>query len=442
MPCLSEKRVALLLGNNQYQYLNSLEKAEADVTELESKLRAIGFIVHGGEKGGLNLTKQQLASLLNAFALDLRGASIGLFFFAGHGAQVNGLNLLLPTDATTDPKQAQSGALLLDEVANLLGQSPVAVRIMILDACRNNGLKYELLSGKGLSSVDAMKWPNTVVVFSTAAGQVASDGAIRAKHSPFAQALINNIDQPGANIAAMLQGVFAEVYQTTSGEQLPFLSTSMIEPITLVPPGLPGTSDQASTKTAHRLWQGITTSQNDRPEQIRRIQAFLRTFPNSEFSAEAGRKLRTLISEEIVQKATAKEFTRSIDILWVDDDNLNLAEKTTMKSLGASRGMDVRFTDAKSTREAMAILDHQKFDAIISDAGRTEEDEEVKGYSNQAGYRLLGKVRQKDIRTPFLIYSTSNDYKYKAEIYTKFGQGSTNDPIELFSLVLSHLPSN
>src|SRR5215475_5497311 len=73
--------------------------------------------------------------------------------------------------------------------------------------------------------------------------------------------------------------------------------------------------------------------------------------------------------------------------------------------------------------------------------GRTEE-EEVKGYSNQAGYRLLGKVRQKDIRTPFLIYSTSNDYKYKAEIYTKFGQGSTNDPIELFSLVLSHLPSN
>src|SRR5262249_13685514 len=170
-----------------------------------------------------------------------------------------------PTDATTNPQQAQSGALLLEEVANVLGQSPVVVRIMILDACRDNGLKaatgtpsprtrdpqarvglggvrghhrrhdqcfefvYELLSGKGLLSVDAMKWPNTIVVFSTAASQVASDGAIAAKHSPFAKALINNIDQPGANLAAMLQNVFAEAYQTTSGEQLPFLSTSLIE---------------------------------------------------------------------------------------------------------------------------------------------------------------------------------------------------------------------
>ena len=121
---------------------------------------------------------------------------------------------------------------------------------------------------------------------STAASQVASDGAIAAKHSPFAKALIN-FDQPGANLAAMLQNVFAGVYQTTSGEQLPFLSTSLIEPVSFVP----GTVNQVSTKTAESLWNGIAMSPNDRPERIRRIQAFLRTFPNSEFSPEAGKKL-------------------------------------------------------------------------------------------------------------------------------------------------------
>jgi len=90
----------------------------------------------------------------------------------------------------------------------------------------------------------------------------------------------------------------------------------------------------------------------------------------------------------------------------------------------------------------MPILEHRTFDTIISDAGRAEEDDEVKGYTNQAGYRLLAKVRKTDLRTPFRIYSTSNEYKFKAEIYTKFGQGSANDPIELFSLVISHLPAN
>jgi CheY-like chemotaxis protein len=113
--------------------------------------------------------------------------------------------------------------------------------------------------------------------------------------------------------------------------------------------------------------------------------------------------------------------------------------------MGQNRGIEIRFTLSGSTSDALERINKSgNFDAIISDAGRVGRDssgvliDHNHPEYNQAGYRLLKEVRKADDRIPFFIYSSSNEYKYKAELYARGGQGSTNDPFELLSLVLSY----
>lgn len=109
-------------------------------------------------------------------------------------------------------------------------------------------------------------------------------------------------------------------------------------------------------------------------------------------------------------------------VLWVDDrpDN-NTHERRAFEAMG------IQFTLALSTQEALDILSRERFGAIISDMGRKEGDRE--------GYVLLDSIRQKGNYTPFFIYAGSNAPKHKREAEVHGGQGSTNDPQELFSMV-------
>lgn len=113
-------------------------------------------------------------------------------------------------------------------------------------------------------------------------------------------------------------------------------------------------------------------------------------------------------------------------ILWVDDrpDN-NVYERRAFEGLGIS------FTLALSTAEALEILKRKKFSAIISDMGRKEGPRE--------GYALLEALRERDSKTPFFIYAGSNAPEHKREAKEKGAQGSTNNPQELFNLVVGHL---
>jgi len=134
--------------------------------------------------------------------------------------------------------------------------------------------------------------------------------------------------------------------------------------------------------------------------------------------------------KQIVDAVRQAQPTRSQEpedwrtlVLWVDDrpDN-NVYERRAFEAVG------LRFTLAHSTKEALDLLDRNRYAAIISDMGRREGPRE--------GYVLLDAVRRQSNQTPFFIYAGSSSEEHKQEASTHGGQGSTGNPQELFRLVM------
>jgi len=113
-------------------------------------------------------------------------------------------------------------------------------------------------------------------------------------------------------------------------------------------------------------------------------------------------------------------------ILWVDDiPENNFYERRALEPLG------MQFTISKSTEDALKKIRQDNYDVIISDMGRPE--------GNRAGYTLLEEIQKMGINTPFIIFSGSNLPEHKAEASKKGAYGSTNNPTELFELVVSSI---
>lgn len=131
-----------------------------------------------------------------------------------------------------------------------------------------------------------------------------------------------------------------------------------------------------------------------------------------------------VVSKAVLKKSSDESWRKRI--LWVDDrPNNNIYERKAFEAIGLT------FTLALSTAEALGILKHERFTAIISDMGRKEGPRE--------GYALLDTIRKQGDRTPFFIYAGSNLPEHKREAQDHGAQGSTNNPQELFQLVTSSI---
>ena len=149
-------------------------------------LKPLGFQVSVKE----NLSFQQMREAIQAFSDQLAGGGVGLFYFAGHGIQINGRNFLIPTDfnaAQTDvSKQAVEVDFVIKEITGKGG-----LNILILDACRNAPKGFTVSSDKeGLAEIRNAPI-GTYIAFSTAPGKTAKDGAGR--NSPYAESLADNL---------------------------------------------------------------------------------------------------------------------------------------------------------------------------------------------------------------------------------------------------------
>jgi CheY-like chemotaxis protein len=112
--------------------------------------------------------------------------------------------------------------------------------------------------------------------------------------------------------------------------------------------------------------------------------------------------------------------------LWVDDrPSNNIYERQALEALG------IRFVISTSTEDALKLLASQSFDVIISDMGRPPD--------SHAGYTLLDRLRSNGNNTPYVIYAGSNSAEHQAMARSKGAVGCTNNPTELFQLVLSAL---
>ncbi|MGH6734859.1 MAG: caspase family protein [Methyloceanibacter sp.] len=225
-PASAEQRVALVIGNSAYQHTAPLKNPSNDATDMAALLRRLGFEVIDGT----DLSKRDMVARIRTFADKVRGADVGLFYYAGHGLQVEGRNFLAPVDARlSSDVDLDFEAVELDLVLKQLERSS-RLSLVFLDACRDNPLASNLalasrsLSvGRGLAQIE--KAVGMMIAFATQPGNVALDG--EGRNSPYTAALLRHISTQGSSINDVMIEVRKDVLEQTGGKQVPWENSSL-----------------------------------------------------------------------------------------------------------------------------------------------------------------------------------------------------------------------
>jgi TPR repeat protein len=226
VPGHAEKRVALVIGNSNYQHVGRLGNPANDAEALAALLKASGFdVVERRSDVGIAGMRRAIGDFSDIAA----DADIAIVYYAGHGIEVDGINYLIPTDARLARDfDVEDEAISLDRVLRAI-DSARRLHLVILDACRENpfvqSMKRSIRAiGRGFARVEPTT-PDTLVAFAAKAGSTASDGD--GAHSPFTAALLKHIATPGLDIRLALGRVRDEVMQTTRPRQEPFVYGSL-----------------------------------------------------------------------------------------------------------------------------------------------------------------------------------------------------------------------
>lgn len=223
-----EQRVALVIGNSNYQNAPQLANPDNDAQSMAQFLNSAGFEVISATDLGQN----DMLRVVQDFSakVSARGPNtVAMVYYAGHGVQLAGENYLVPVDAkVSNQTELVNDSVRLVDVMSTLETIPSRMRIVILDACRNNPFPNVNDAGRGLAIVDA---PNgSIVGYSTAPGAEALDGS--GGHSPYTQAFLNVAREPNVPIEQLFKRVRLQVNQSTSGVQIPWESSSLTSDFT------------------------------------------------------------------------------------------------------------------------------------------------------------------------------------------------------------------
>src|SRR5690606_16998190 len=230
------RKYAIVIGNGDYAAIPDLRNAVADAEDVAAFLRAQGYEV----RLRTNVTKRGFEEVLRRALFDVTRETEVVFFFAGHGFQIGAENFLVPVDSDIDaPDDVPFEAVSLGSLVSIIGARARA-QVIILDSCRNNpfaGMKLHTSVGKELRETEtgfaSLAAPvNSILVYSTSPGAVALDG--EGENSPFTTALIEvAAEAPSAPAKDVFETVRRIVYERTEGRQVPWDSSTLVEPISL-----------------------------------------------------------------------------------------------------------------------------------------------------------------------------------------------------------------
>jgi hypothetical protein len=245
----AENRVALVIGQSAYRSVPALPNPANDAKAVTQMLTDSGFEV----STAADLSQSELRQQVSAFAgkVAAKGAdTVALVFYAGHGLQIDGENYLVPIDV--DPKREADipiQAVRLNDILNTLTSVPSKMRILMLDACRNNPFPdISKSAGGGLAIVDAkIGAPGTFLSFSTSPGAVAEDGS--GANSPYTSALLSAGKEQGIPIEETFKRVRLAVNKATDGRQTPWDSSSLTEDFRFLGPAVAGPKPAAIKKS-------------------------------------------------------------------------------------------------------------------------------------------------------------------------------------------------
>jgi tetratricopeptide (TPR) repeat protein len=216
------RRIALIVGNGAYKSVPALDNPPRDAKLIAAALREVGFQT---VSLSTDLTRNKFFEALRAFASDAEKADWAVVYYAGHGFEIGGVNYLVPVDARlAADKDAETEAVALEQVLAAVGGAR-RLRLVILDACRNNPFAPTMqrtmalkLVDKGFSNIEPSA--GFMVVYAAKHGETALDGD--GSDSPFAMALARDIREPRVEVRKLFDIVRDDVWAATRHAQQPF----------------------------------------------------------------------------------------------------------------------------------------------------------------------------------------------------------------------------
>ena len=227
----ADRRVAFVIGNSAYRNATSLPNTINDANAVAALFRSVGFEVVTSRT---DLGVLEFKRAVRDFLITAETADIAVVYYAGHGIEVGGTNYLIPVDAKlARDYDVEDEAVALDRIIWAL-QSVKRLRLILLDACRDNPFAAKLqrsvglraATKGGLAKLDDVS-ADTLVAYAAKAGSVSYDGV--GPNSPFAAALLKHVAEPGLDIRIALGRVRDEVLKVTGGRQEPFIYGSLAE---------------------------------------------------------------------------------------------------------------------------------------------------------------------------------------------------------------------
>ena len=297
---LADGRVALVVGNSTYAHIGRLPNPDSDARDMAVALRRLGFEV----TTEFDADRMELTEALRAFTRQSAGADVSLVFYAGHGIEMDGVDYLVPVDARLERDvDVRFETVTVDDL--LVSTAGASLRLVILDACRNNPLARSMQRTAAIRSVSGGSFAGlnedllgdeTLVAYAAAAGTTAADG--RGRNSPYTSALLAHLEEP-LELSALFRRVRAQVLEATNGEQRPHEYASLLREHYLQGAAGPGTVVVAAGGSADMraqqemvFWQSISNSADPAD-----FQAYLEEFPNGAFARLARNRVAVLAAD-------------------------------------------------------------------------------------------------------------------------------------------------
>jgi uncharacterized caspase-like protein len=306
----AEKRVALVIGNAAYAHASTLSSPPMDADAMEAAFKRMKFDVVVRLK---DLGVKPLADALSAFRREATGADMAVIYYSGHGIEIEGVNYLVPIDAKLDDHfDAPLQAIRLPDVLRQLDGSR-RLRVVILDACRDNPFQQRLAQlpdrksisvGKGFAAVrEADLGQRTLVAFAAREGTTAEDR--RGRLSTYTDALLKHIEKPDLEIGLLFRQVRDDVYRETKGRQQPQEYGSLGGEalyLSAPPPAVPAAPTPAASQIrlseAAEAWDRIKDSTS-----IALLQRFIARYKDTFYAEMAQARVEELKKQQVAVAA-------------------------------------------------------------------------------------------------------------------------------------------
>jgi uncharacterized caspase-like protein len=372
----SVRRIALVIGNGAYTNAPPLKNPANDARDMAATLKQLGFTV----ASAIDADQRTMKGLIREFGQQLKSGGQGLFYFAGHGVQLRGRNYLIPANAEiTSETDVEDQGVDLTLVLGLMDEAENGLNIVILDACRNNPFARSFRSaGSGLAQVDAPT--GTLIAYATSPGRVANDG--QGRNGLYTSELLREMLVTGIGVEEMFKRVRVAVQRQTSGQQVPWESSSLVGNFYFAAPTPSASTPNANNNAAgegavNRIaldpgafelsyWESIksSTSADD-------FNSYLAKYPEGQFASLAKNRIKNLeVVTTPAQPAPTSRDTGSAEIaFWDSVKNSTNAEDFRAYLKKYPNG---EFADLAKNRLAPLELEIKKNERLAETARRTK----------------------------------------------------------------------